>query len=142
MRAGFEANCAFFRLEFLDKTQVSLGRQFWELLPLLWMKAGAVGRCPEIPEKPENLEKPEIPENPATPAPPAMLILPENGFAVLTDESAFGAFVDRVSAEDAVRMVYLVVDSDTVYREMANCFAGRQTCQLYRDYLDNFRINH
>ena len=125
MKKGFEANCIFFKLGFLDKTQVALGRQFRELLPLLWMKAGAIGPCPK-------LDSDDIPE---------MLVLPENAIAVLTDEKAFSQFAEQVNADDNVRMVYLVVDSDSMYREMAHCFPKRQTCQLYRDYLDNFRIN-
>ena len=76
MSDGFAANCAFFKLGFLDKTAVSLGKQFKELLPLLWLKAGAVGPCPE-------LKTGEI---------PAMLILPQNHFAVLVDENYFSEF--------------------------------------------------
>lgn len=125
MKDGFEANCIFFKLDFLDKTQVALGRQFRELLPLLWMKAGSIGPCP-------ILESDNIPQ---------MMVLPENGFAVLTDEKAFSQFVEQVNSEDGIRMVYLVVDSDSLYREMTHSFPRRQTCQLYRDYLDNFRIN-
>lgn len=125
MKDGFEANCIFFKLGFLDKTQVALGRQFRELLPLLWMKAGSIGPCP-IPESDDI---------------PQMMVLPENGFAVLTDEKAFSQFVEQVNSKDGIRMVYLVVDSDSLYREMTHSFPRRQTCQLYRDYLDNFRIN-
>lgn len=125
MKDGFEANCIFFKLGFLDKTQVALGRQFRELLPLLWMKAGSIGPCP-------ILESGNIPQ---------MMVLPENGFAVLTDEKAFSQFVEQVNSKDGIRMVYLVVDSDSLYREMTHSFPRRQTCQLYRDYLDNFRIN-
>ena len=125
MKDGFEANCIFFKLGFLDKTQVALGRQFRELLPLLWMKAGSIGPCPA-------LESDDIPQ---------MMVLPENGFAVLTDEKAFSQFVEQVNSEDGIQMVYLVVDSDSLYREMTHSFPRRQTCQLYRDYLDNFRIN-
>lgn len=125
MKDGFEANCIFFKLDFLDKTQVALGRQFRELLPLLWMKAGSIGPCP-------ILESDNIPQ---------MMVLTENGFAVLTDEKAFSQFVEQVNSEDSIRMVYLVVDSDSLYREMTHSFPRRQTCQLYRDYLDNFRIN-
>ena len=125
MKEGFESNCVFFKLEFLDKTQVALGRQFRELLPMLWMKAGAFGQCPQ-------LEKDGVPE---------MLVLPENHFAVLTDEKSFGQFVDEVDKHEDITMIYLVVDSDMMYKEMAKHFPKRQTCQLYRDYLDNFRIN-
>ncbi len=44
MADGFKANAAFFKLGFLDKTKVSLGMQFKEMLPTLWMKAGAIGK--------------------------------------------------------------------------------------------------
>lgn len=125
MKDGFEANCIFFKLNFLDKGQVALGRQFHELLPILWMKAGGEGPCPQ-------LDNDEIPQQ---------LILPENRFAVLTDEKAFTPFMESVIEYCKIRMVYLVVDSDYMYREMARCFPNQQTCQLYRDYLDNFRIN-
>ena len=125
MKEGFVSNCIFFKLDFLDKTQVALGRQFRELMPILWMKAGAEGICPQQTTD-------EIPQ---------MLVFPENRFAVLTDEKVFGDFMEKVNELDAIRMVYLVVDSDSMYREMARCFPKRQTCQLYRDYLDNFRIN-
>ena len=125
MKDGFEANCVFLKLNFLDKTKVALGRQFRELLPLLWMKAGGEGPCPQ-------LETDEVPQK---------LILPENRLAVLTDETIFTDFMEAVNECSAIRMVYLVVDSDSLYRDMARCFPQKQTCQLYRDYLDNFRIN-
>ena len=48
MADGFKANAAFFKLGFLDRNAVALGRQFKEMLPTLWMKAGSVGPCPCI----------------------------------------------------------------------------------------------
>lgn len=125
MNDGFRSNACYFKLGFLDKTAVALGRQFREMLPLLWMKAGAKGVCPQ-------LESDEI---------PSMLILPENHMAVLIDEKAFCHFVELVNENNSIQMVYLVLDSDSMYREMARFFPKKQTCQLYRDYLDNFRIN-
>ena len=41
MQDGFKANAKFFKLGFLDKNSVAAYRQFRELLPLFWMKAGA-----------------------------------------------------------------------------------------------------
>ena len=132
MADGFETNAIFFRLNFLDKNNVALGKQFRELLPLLWMKSGAIGTCP-------TLEGEAVPD---------MLVLPNNEFAVLNNEKAFGEFFQQIMENESIRMVYLIVDSDAMYREMAKAlttgaFAARhiKTCQLYRDYLDNFRIN-
>ena len=125
MADGFKANAAFFKLGFLDKTSVALGRQFRELFPLLWLKAGSIGPCPAI-------DKDAIPD---------MLILPENHFAVLVDEASFSAFEDALDTHPEIDTVYLVTDYDVNYRAMANSLKVKNTYQLYRDYLDNFRIN-
>lgn len=127
MADGFKANAAFFKLGFLDKNAVALGRQFKELLPILWLKAGAHGPCPALED---------------TAGVPATLVLPENHFAVLTDESQYEAFAAQVNGEDAITTVYIVTDSEPGYREMISSLHAEDTYQLYRDYLDNFRINH
>ena len=121
---GFCSNAAFFKLGFLDKTAVALGRQFKELLPVLWMKAGAIGECPTIDE-----------------SNPSMLVLPKNKFAVLADEKAFMEFITEIDRHPEINTVYIVTDSERAYRDMISFMEGKQTYQLYRDYLDNFRIN-
>lgn len=125
MADGFQVNAAFFKLGFLDKNAIALGRQFREMLPTLWMKAGACGPCPV-------LDGDEM---------PAMLVLPENRFAVLIEESAFTAFEDAIRKHPQINTIYIVTDYEAGYRAMSRSFAGKQTYQLYRDYLDNFRIN-
>ncbi|MBQ7032382.1 MAG: site-specific DNA-methyltransferase [Clostridia bacterium] len=124
MADGFKANSAFFKLGFLDKTSVALGRQFKEMLPTLWMKAGAIGKCPTISE--------DIPD---------MLILPENKFAVLIDEMSYMTFEKHIAEHPEIETIYIVTDSEPGYREMIASFEDKNTYQLYRDYLDNFRIN-
>ena len=121
---GFKANAAFFKLGFLDKNAVALGRQFKEMLPTLWMKAGAHGACPNIGET--------VPE---------MLILPDNKFAVLVDERAYMAFAEKLDEHPEIETVFLVTDSDSGYRDMISGLDVKESYQLYRDYLDNFRIN-
>ena len=124
MADGFKANAAFFKLGFLDKTKVSLGRQFKELLSTLWMKAGAHGPCPAVDE-----------------GVPDMLILPENRMAVLNDENSFGAFAEKLSEYPEIDVVYIVTDYEAGFAAMTAALPGKTTYQLYRDYLDNFRIN-
>lgn len=124
MAEGFKANAAFFKLGFLDKTSVALGRQFKEMLPTLWMKAGAIGKCPTVSE--------DIPD---------MLILPENKFAVLIDEMSYMTFEKQIAEHPEIETIYIVTDSEPGYREMIAAFEVKNTYQLYRDYLDNFRIN-
>lgn len=124
MADGFKANAAFFKLGFLDKTSVALGRQLAELFPVLWMKAGAHGPCPELTDEKA-----------------AMVVLPENRFAILIDEKYYSEFVQEVSQHPEIQTIYIVTDSEAGYREMITAFPGKDTYQLYRDYLDNFRIN-
>lgn len=125
MADGFKANAAFFKLGFLDKTSVALGQQFKEMLPTLWLKAGAHGECPST----EGNE-------------PDMLILPENHFAVLINENIFSDFRHEVAKHPEIETAYLITDYEVNYIAMKNSLAVETTYQLYRDYLDNFRINH
>ncbi len=125
MATGFKSNAVFFKLGFLDKNAVALGRQFKELLPVLWMKAGAIGPCPAM-----NAE-----------ALPEMLILPQNKFAVLLVERAYMDFIVELDKHPEIQTVYIVTDSESGYRDMIAGMEDKNTYQLYRDYLDNFRIN-
>ena len=122
---GFKTNAAFFKLSFLDKNSVALGRQFRELLPVLWMKGGAIGRYPA-------LESDEL---------PSMLILPQNKMAILIDEIYYSEFDAELSQHPEIQTVFIVTDSETAYRSMIRTYDSKDCYQLYRDYLDNFRIN-
>ena len=124
MADGFKANAAFFKLGFLDKTKVSLGMQFKELLSTLWMKAGTIGECPTI-----DTEIPDI------------LILPKNKMAILNNENAFAEFKNQLDEHPEIEVVYLVTDYEAGFVSMTKALEGKKTYQLYRDYLDNFRIN-
>lgn len=125
MAVGFKANAAYFKLGFLDKASVRIGRQFREMLPILWMKAGCFGPCPSLIDQ-------KIPE---------YMIFPENRIAILNDNSCFAEFAEEVRNTSKIETVYLVTDSDADYRSMSKELNVKQTYQLYRDYLDNFRIN-
>lgn len=125
MADGFKANAAFFKLGFLDKNMVALGRQLAEMMPTLWLKAGAHGVCPKL----GNGDDPD------------MMILPENRMAILIEESCFPKFEAEILKHPQIQTVFIVTDSESGYREMITGFGGKDTYQLYRDYLDNFRIN-
>ena len=125
MADGFKANAAFFKLGFLDKNFVALGRQFKEILPLLWFKSGCLGVCPTVDEK--NL--------------PPMMILPENNFAVLLDEKYFSDFERAVLDSQNIDTIFIITDSESGYRAMIKNFADKTTYQLYRDYMENFKIS-
>lgn len=124
MSEGFPANVEYFKLGFLDRNSVSLGQQFHEILPLLWLKAGAVGERPELDG--EVL--------------PDMLILTQNSFAVLLDEDRYGKFAEALLETENISMVYFVTNSEEAFREMSDGIGIERTYQLYRDYIDNFVI--
>lgn len=125
MANGFKANAAFFKLSFLDKNAIALGRQFKELLPVLWMKGGTIGRCP-------SLEGDRL---------PGMLILPQNKMSVLLDEMYYAEFAKEMAKYPEIQTVFIVTDSEIAYKNMIRDYADKDCYQLYRDYLDNFRIN-
>lgn len=125
MSDGFKANAAYFKLGFLDKTMVALGAQFKELLSVLWMKSGCIGKSPV-------LESEELPN---------MVIYPENKFAVLINEMSYAAFEEEIAKYPQIQTIFIVTDSVGAYREMIKGMGDKTTYQLYRDYLDNFRIN-
>lgn len=125
MADGFKANAAFFKLGFLDPTAVSLGMRFSEMLPTLWLKAGANGKCPELSSE-------QIPD---------MLILPENKFAVLINENAFADFAEKLVEHPEIQTVFLATDYEVNYQSMVKNLNVTEAYQLYRDYLDYFRLN-
>lgn len=125
MADGFKANAAFFKLGFLDPTAVSLGMRISEMLPTLWLKTGAKGKCPELTGK-------QVPD---------MLILPENQFAVLINENTFADFAEKLAEHPEIQTVFLATDYEVNYQSMVKNLNVTEAYQLYRDYLDHFRVN-
>lgn len=126
MRDGFPANLEYFKLDFLEKDQVALGRQFRAILPLVWLRAGAIGPRPELPED-DSI--------------PAMLLPAHNPFAVLVDETRFADLRDALAEHHGLTHIFLMTDSEDAFHEMAAQLTAPNIIQLYRDYLENFAIN-
>lgn len=123
MSEGFKSNAAFFKLGFLDSTGVSLGRKFKELLPVMWMKAGAHGKCPNESAAED------------------MLVLPENRMAILFDECYFAAFKKAVKTAKDIETIYVVTDFEPTFKSITKAFPTKSVYALYRNYLDSFRLN-
>ena len=126
MSNGFNTNAIFFKLGFLDKNSVGLGQQFRKLLSILWMKAGGIGECPSIKE--DTIL-------------PNYMILPQNKFAILLNERNYHEFIKKIYDDSRIKTVFIVTNSDDAYREMISNLENKNTYQLYKDYLNNFRIN-
>ena len=123
MSDGFASNANFFKLGFLDKRAVSKGKQLKELLPLLWMKAGSKGECP-------------------TEISCSYAFFPKNKMAILVNESLYPRFKDELLHYPDIDVIYIITDSPSAYLNMIQEMKGLTTYQLYRDYLENFRINY
>ena len=113
---------------------MSLRRAFREILPLLWLKAGAVGPRPEL-----KRGEPE----------PALFEPEGSNFVVLLDETRMGRLLKSLEGRTGLSQVFIVTDADESFKTMAQDVrevAGKANpslavVQLYRDYLINFMIN-
>ena len=124
MAQGFAANLEYFRLDFLDPQEIQMGRQFAAVLPILWMMAGARGPRPTAPDA------------------HAPWLLPDGcAFVVLMHETRFKDFARHVESRTDLTHVFIVTNSqDTVYK-LRREWPDLRVVQLYKDYLENFRIN-
>ncbi len=121
---GFAANLDYFRLDFLDPQEVQMGRQFAAILPILWMMAGARGPRPEAPDA------------------HAPWLLPSGcHFAVLMQETRFKDFVRHVESRADLTHVFVVTNSRNTVYKLRHEWPALRVVQLYKDYLENFRIN-
>lgn len=130
---GFPANLAYFKLDFLDKDRVTLKKAFKEILPLLWLKTGAIGPRPECPEG-------RLPH----------VFLPvQNTFAVLLDETRLADFVSALRPRNNLTHIFLVTDDPDAFKDMIADLSDHLSggnpvityVHLYRNYLENFMIN-
>lgn len=125
LKDGFPANLEYFKLDFLDPTEVQMGRQFAAILPVLWMMAGARGPLPDAPD-------PHAP----------WLIPADCPFAVLIQEKRFKEFHRHIEGRDDLTHVFIVTNSSSTYHNLREEIEGPQVVQLYKDYLQNFKINY
>lgn len=124
MADGFAANLEYFRLDFLDPQEVQMGRQFSAILPILWMMAGARGARPDAPDA------------------HAPWLLPKDcPFAVLMQETRFKEFVRHVERRTDLTHVFIVTNSQNTIYKLRHEWPELRVVQLYKDYLENFRIN-
>lgn len=120
MAEGFEENAVFYDLTYQDPTAVRLGMAFREVAPLLWLRAGARGRC-IMDEKPNW----DIADT----------------YAVLFDPSRAKAFVSELAKAPHVGLVYVVTDDERRFASVSAMLGGLPAVRLYADYLRSFRIS-
>jgi adenine-specific DNA-methyltransferase len=121
---GFEENLEYFRLDFLDPSAVARGDAFQGILPVLWMIAGCQGQR-------EDLKGSQ-----------AWFIPKHAPFAVLIKEKEFRAFRETLAERKDIEWIFLVTDSEENFGLMRRALRRKFQCvQLYKSYLENFRLN-
>lgn len=119
MADGFEENAEFFTLTYETPVAVSHHAAFARIAPLLWLRAGGIGRCIDH--------------------------LPAAGWAVvdayglLVDIDNAGPFYRAVAKAEGLRIVYVVTDDERRFQAITRHLpAGLEPVRLYEAYLSNF----
>lgn len=94
MADGFEENAEFFTLTYESPLQVISGRAFEQIAPLLWMRAGSIGR--RIESIHDGWEV-------------------ANSYGVLTDLDKSEEFVAAISKSAAVTHAFIFTDEDRLF---------------------------
>ena len=122
MAEGFKENAAFFTLTYETPVAISHNLAFQRVAPLLWMRAGAVGRRIDV--------------------------LPERGWEVveaygmLVDLDRSAEFYNAVEAQSGIRIAYIITDDDRRFQSVARRLPGGvEPVRLYESYLSNFRYS-
>ncbi len=132
---GFEANLQAFSLDFLDPLSVMRGSRFEDIAPILWLLAGARG----------DLISPADIADEST-----AWIWPQGSeFLVCRDDGRFGEALEWLESlpdeeRGRLRHIFLVTNAREAWsewREILVALVPRvQVHQLYRDYLENYRL--
>ncbi|MCY2927498.1 MAG: site-specific DNA-methyltransferase [Planctomycetota bacterium] len=121
---GLRENAQYLKLDFLDPAEVKRGETYEAILPILWMMAGASGNL----DLAKGGGKHHFPKG--------------CSFCVLLHEAHFADFATKLAERADITHVFLVTDSVEAFHEMAGQVGkGRRCVQLYKSYLDNFKIN-
>ena len=117
---GFEENVEFFSLTYEAPLRVASNREFTQIAPLLWLRAGSRGR--RIDDISQGWEVADV-------------------YGVLADLDYTGDFLDAVAANREVRVAYVVTDEDRLFEAVARELPDRvEPVRLYEAYLRNFEI--
>ncbi len=124
LQEGFDENVEYFRLDFLDPNEVARGDAFKAIVPILWMVAGCRGERED--------------SKGSTP----WFIPKHSPFAVLIQEKQFRGFREKLAERKDIEWVFLITDSEENFGQMRRTLGRKYECvQLYKSYLENFRIN-
>lgn len=121
---GFAENLEYFRLDFVDPEEVERGGAFEGILPILWMMAGCIGA------------------RDSRRGASSWYIAKCSPFAILIQETKFLDFQEKIKLRADIKHIFLITDSEENFMLMRKELGrGFHCMQLYKSYLENFRIN-
>jgi adenine-specific DNA-methyltransferase len=121
IKDGFEENAEFFTLTYQTPITISHNLAFENISPLLWMRAGSLGR--------------------------RIISLPTSGWEVadtyglLIDLDKTSPFVKAIKARDSIRLIYIVTNDDRRFQSVVRLLPNSiEPVRLYESYLKNFQF--
>jgi adenine-specific DNA-methyltransferase len=119
MADGFEENAEFFTLTYETPVAVNYQTAFARIAPLLWLRAGSVGR--------------RIAKQPAA----GWEVVDSYGLLVELDKAT--DFLRAARKPKALRIAYIVTDDERRFQALARRLPeGIEAIRLYESYLTNF----
>ena len=120
MADGFVENVEFFELTYEAPLRVTSNRDFERIAPLLWMRAGCVGR--RIDDMSEGWDV-------------------ADSYAVIADLDLADAFLDAIRKAQGVTVAFIVTNDDRLFESVARALPESvEPVRLYESYLRNFEI--
>lgn len=121
MGDGFRENVEFFTLTYESVWKVRQNRAFSNVAPLLWLRAGAVGR--RIDELPNGWDVSET-------------------YGVIYDLDKSAELLQAMeSAAGKVEIVFIITDDDRRFQMVCDAVGNVETIRLYSSYFQDFQIN-
>lgn len=122
MSEGFVENLEFLTLTYETPWRVARNRGFDVVAPLLWLRAGAVGRrIDDVPEQGWDVA---------------------DAYGVLVNLDRAKQFARAVADADGIGLVFVVTDDDRRFQMVCGELPDTvEVVRLYESYLSNFEIN-
>jgi len=120
MAGGFQENVEFFTLSYEAPLRIASNRDFARIAPLLWLRAGSVGR--RIDELSEGWDV-------------------ADAYGVIADLDQADSFIEAIAASVDVRFAFIVTNDDRLFESNVRALPERvEPVRLYESYLRNFEI--
>ena len=120
MSDGFEENVEFFTLTYESPLRVASNRDFERIAPLLWMRAGSVGRRIEDVTKGWDVA---------------------DSYGVIADLDQTDAFLEAIVGSEGVNVAFIVTNDDRLFESLVRELPEYvEPVRLYESYLRNFEL--